>query len=97
MNNTTINTATSISNESMIPDRINQSRAPTHEKILFRERRSAYSDGSALFMIYESDVTSLNSLIIPYKHTEIKRSTILIPEFKKRLSNDPEVTTQPLE
>jgi len=40
-------------------------RAPKPEKILFFERSSAYSEGSALFMTYDKDVTSDNSLIIP--------------------------------
>jgi hypothetical protein len=46
-----IETATRILNERITPDRINPRSAPSHENILFRERRSAYSEGSALFII----------------------------------------------
>lgn len=46
-----IQTATKRLNERITPDRISPVNAPIHEKILFREKRSAYSEGSALFII----------------------------------------------
>ncbi len=49
--NTRIDTAVKTLKESMTPDKINPIKAPTHENILFLERRSAYSEGSALFII----------------------------------------------
>lgn len=70
--------------ERITPERTNPVSAPSHEKILFRERRSAYSEGSALFMMYESEVTSLNSLMIPYNPTDTRRRRILMLELKKR-------------
>jgi hypothetical protein len=63
--NTRIDTAVKTLKERITPDKINPTKAPTHENILFLERRSAYSEGSALFMIYEREVTSLISLMIP--------------------------------
>ena len=62
---TRIRTAIIILKERITPDKTSPVSAPTQPKILFRERRSAYSDGSALFMIYERAVTSVSSLIVP--------------------------------
>jgi hypothetical protein len=47
------------------PEATRPARHPSPEKILFFERTSAYSEGSALFITYERDVTSESSLMIP--------------------------------
>jgi len=65
MKTTRIETARKILNERITPEMMSQIIAHTQEKMLFLERSSEYSDGSALFMIYEREVTSLSSLIIP--------------------------------
>ena len=83
INITRMETAARRLNERITPERTNQAKAPTHEKILLRDKRSAYSEGSALFIMYESDVTSLNSLMIPYRITDIKRRRIFRPELRK--------------
>lgn len=48
---TRIVTAIKILNDRIIPERMSPTRAQSPEKILFRDKRSAYSEGSALFMI----------------------------------------------
>lgn len=80
---TRMDTAMNKLNERITPDKTSPVSAPTQENILFRERRSAYSEGSALFIIYESEVTSLSSLIIPYKITDINKRRRLSPEPRK--------------
>lgn len=78
-----MNTAVKTLKERITPDKINPIKAPTHENILFLESRSAYSEGSALFIMYEREVTSLISLIIPYKQTDTNKRIILRLELKK--------------
>lgn len=48
---TSMDTARRELNVSMTPDESNHTRQPSHEKMLFFERSSEYSDGSALFMM----------------------------------------------
>jgi hypothetical protein len=60
---TRIETAKNGLKANITQDANNQQRQPNQENILFLDKSSAYSDGSALFMIYESEVTSENSLI----------------------------------
>lgn len=95
--NIRIETAINVPNDKIIPEKISHIIAPSQEKILFFDKSSAYSDGSALFIIYESEVTSLNSLMIPYKITAIKRRRIFIHElrncFKRSVERSDHVTS----
>ena len=96
MKNMSIETARMILKERMTPERMSPVSAPSPEKILLRERRSAYSDGSALFMIYEREVTSLSSFMIPYKDTATSRRRILRPEPKNSAMIEPEPMSKAL-
>ena len=51
MKKTRIKTAIIILKERITPDKTRPVNAPIHEKILFLESRSAYSEGSALLRI----------------------------------------------
>lgn len=71
---TRIETAMNELNANITQDNTSQAKHPSPEKILFFDKSSAYSEGSALFIIYDKDVTSESSFIIQYKTTEIIRS-----------------------